>query len=143
MIFLLYTNVYDKVFVNYFFIDEFMNQYFDSFRKLIVWREAKKLTLEIYRVTAEFPLHERYGIVSQLRRAATSVMANIAEGNERKTKKDRLHFFSMSKSSLSETDCFLELSYDLQYINPTHYSLTLSQLNKTAYLLLKLISSVR
>jgi len=120
-----------------------MNQYSDSFRKLVVWQEAKKLAVEIYQITSKFPKHEQYGIVSQLRRASSSVMANIAEGNERKSIKERLHFFSIAKTSLSETDCFLELAYELQYLRTDEYSPELSQINKTAYLLLKLMSSLR
>lgn len=119
-----------------------MHQYSDSFRKLIVWQEAKKLAVEIYRITSFFPKYEQYGIVSQLRRASSSVMANIAEGNERKSSKDRLNFFSIAKTSLSETDCFLELAYELQYIKLPEYSPLLSQINKTAYLLMKFKSSI-
>jgi len=69
-------------------------------------------------------------------------MANIAEGNERRTPKDRLNFFSISKTSLSETDCFLELAYDLKYISEAPYHSILSQINRSAYLLQKLMSSI-
>jgi len=118
------------------------NQYGNSFRKLIVWQEAKILTLKIYKITTAFPQHELYGIVSQLRRSSSSIMANIAEGNNRRTKNDKIRFFTMAQSSLCETDCFLELAYELQYLSKEKYSLLLDQLNKTAFLLNKLIRSL-
>jgi len=66
-------------------------------------------------------------------------MANIAEGNERLTKKDRLHFFTVARSSLVETDCHLELAYDLKYLSDSNYDKLVNQLNKTAYLLSQFI----
>ena len=62
-------------------------------------------------------------------------MANIAEGNERKCLKDRLNFFNMAKSSLVELDCFLELSFDLEYLTKEPYQNALEKMNKVAYLL--------
>ena len=118
-----------------------MNQYAHSFRKLISWKESKILTLQVYKATQHFPQYELYGITSQLRRSSSSVMANLAEGNERSSKKDMLKFFIISRSSLAETDCFLELALDLGYLNADEYSQLLNQLNKTAFLLSKLISS--
>lgn len=118
-----------------------MNIYKGSFRDLVVWRESKQLTLEIYRITSQFPKHELYGLTNQLRRSSSSVMANIAEGNYRNTNKDRLNFFIISRSSLAETDCYLDLAHDLKYLNDEDYQNLLDQLNKTAYLLIKLISS--
>lgn len=118
-----------------------MNRYARSFRSLIVWREAKKYTLKIYQLTKSFPQQELYGLSSQLRRASSSVMANIAEGNERYSQNDRLHFFSMARSSLVETDCHLELAYDLGYLNDKDYSEILNHLNQTGYLLAKFITS--
>jgi four helix bundle protein len=60
-------------------------------------------------------------MTSQLRRSSSSIMANIAEGNYRKTNKDRLNFFITSRASLAETDCFLELAYDLKYLEKADY----------------------
>ncbi len=115
--------------------------YLKTFRQLVVWREAKNLCLKIYQVTKNFPRDEIYALVSQLRRAAYSIIANIAEGNERKTVKDRLNFFNIAKSSLVELDCLLELSFELKYITNEEHKKILDQLNKVAFLLNKFSES--
>lgn len=118
-----------------------MQKYSSTFRRLIVWQKAKTLTLEIYRLTKSFPQEEKYGLVSQMRRAASSVMANIAEGNERPSKNDCVHFLAMAKGSLVEIDCFLDLAFALHYISDAEYQQTLDILNITAYLLRKFVLS--
>jgi four helix bundle protein len=84
-----------------------------SFRELEVWQKAHGLVLEIYRLTDKFPDRERFGIVSQVRRSAASVPANIAEGFGRRTTKGLLQFLVMANGSLEETCYFLILSHDL------------------------------
>lgn len=116
-----------------------MNNRNGTFRKLIVWKEACELTLMVYKSTESFPSAEKYGLVSQLRRASSSVMANIAEGNERIKLNDRRHFFIISRSSLVEVDNHIELSYRLKYLNTTDYDQLRSQICKTDYLLKKFI----
>ena len=74
-------------------------------------------------------------MTSQIRRAAYSVMANIAEGNERRGARERINFFMIAKGSLVEVDCFLELSHELQYLSLHDYTLLENQLNKVASLL--------
>lgn len=86
------------------------------FTDLKVWQEGHALTLEIYRITAGFPSEERYGLVSQLRRAASSVPANIAEGSKRQTQADYARFLNIAESSLAEAEYFLILARDLGYI---------------------------
>jgi four helix bundle protein len=77
----------------------------------------------VYRETAGFPKEERFGLVSQLRRAASSVPANIAEGFGRRSTKDLLRFLEIANGSLEETKYFLRLSKDLQYMNdPTIFA---------------------
>ena len=88
-----------------------------KFRKLRVWQEARVLVKEIYEVTANFPKHELYGLVSQIRRAAISIIANIAEGTKRQTSKDKRHFFVMADTSLEEVKCYIIIGFDLKYIN--------------------------
>lgn len=75
-----------------------MNQHQNSFRQLVVWQKSKELTLKIYEITKKFPKEEIYALISQLRMAAYSAMANIAEGNERHGQKDLLNFFQYSKN---------------------------------------------
>lgn len=87
------------------------------FRELRVWQMAMDLVVEIYRVTARFPAEERFGLTSQLRRAAASVPANIAEGNARSTRKDYASFVSIATGSLAETETFLLLAVRLGYLS--------------------------
>ncbi len=81
-----------------------------------VWQLARGLVGQVYRITAHFPAEERFGLVSQMRRAAISVMANIAEGSKRQTVKDRTHFHVIADTSLEELKCYFVVSYDLDYI---------------------------
>lgn len=117
-------------------------KYTHSFRKLIVWQKAKELSLYVYDNMHSFPKSEQYALCSQLKRASYSIIANIAEGNNRRTKKDKSHFFTIALSSLTELDCLLELSHDLKYLRDEAYEVFLEELNKTAYLLKKLITGV-
>jgi len=73
-----------------------------SFEKLIAWQDAKELAKTIYRETKSFPVDEKYGLTQQIRRAAMSVCANIAEGSTRSTPKDQAHFTTIAYGSLIE-----------------------------------------
>lgn len=115
------------------------NTYQAGFRKLVVWQQAHTLALMIYRAVSNFPDHEKFGITSQLRRASSSVSANIAEGSGRSTAKDKVHFYVIARGSLVECDNFLELAHDLQYINDESYKELLQHLNKVGFLLSRLI----
>ncbi len=88
----------------------------EKFRKLKVWFKAHLLVLEVYKLTVEFPRSELFGLVSQMRRAAISVVANIVEGCKRKSIKDRQHFLVMSETSLEELKYYFFLSRELSYI---------------------------
>ena len=89
-----------------------------SHRDLKVWQFGMEICERIYDLTRSFPPDERYGLVSQLRRAAASVPANIAEGNARGSTKEYLHFLSIAIGSLAEIDTFLDLSTRLTYSQP-------------------------
>ncbi len=86
-----------------------------KFEDLVVWQKSHKLVLKIYRLTQSFPRNELFGLVSQIRRSAVSVPANIAEGFRRKRKADKLRFFNISQASLEETRYYLILTNDLEY----------------------------
>jgi len=86
------------------------------YSKLEVWRRSHELVLALYRCTDSFPFTERYGLTTQLRRAASSVPTNIAEGSKRATPSDYAHFLNIAEGSLSETQYLLLLSRDLGYI---------------------------
>ncbi|HEX3743869.1 MAG TPA: four helix bundle protein [Bryobacteraceae bacterium] len=86
-----------------------------SFRDLLVWRKAHEFVLAVYTFTAGFPKHETYGLASQMRRAAVSIPANIAEGFRRRGKVDKARFMNLAEGSLEECRYYLILAQDLGY----------------------------
>ena len=90
-----------------------------SFQDLNVWRKAMNLVREVYELTAELSKEEKYGIVSQLRRASVSVPSNIAEGHGRTTKRDFSRFLSIALGSLREVQTLLLLCDDLGLAKPS------------------------
>jgi len=92
-----------------------------SFRDIKVWNKAYELVLKVYKVTKEFPSDEKFSLTQQIRRSAVSIIANIAEGNKRKSDKDFGHFLNISEGSLEEVKCYLILSKDLNYLNENNY----------------------
>ena len=89
-----------------------------DYTKIDAWRLADDLTVAIYGHTRLFPKEELYGLTSQLRRAAYSVPANIAEGSSQESKKDYLHFLYISRGSLAEARYFVHLAERLGYLPP-------------------------
>ena len=87
-----------------------------DFRNLKVWEKAHALTLEVYRVTRDFPREERFALVDQLRRSASSIPTNIAEGCGRETDRDFAQFINVAAGSASECEYQLLLAKDLGYI---------------------------
>lgn len=87
-----------------------------DFRKLEVWQKAQKLVSSVYTLTGTFPAAERYGLSSQMRRAAVSVSANLAEGCGRMGDIELRRFVRISLGSLSELECELLLANDLQFL---------------------------
>ena len=92
-----------------------------SFRDIKVWNKAYELVLGVYKVTKEFPSEEKFGLTSQIRRAAVSIIANIAEGNKRRSDKDFGHFLNIAQGSVEELKCYLVPSKDLGYLAEGHY----------------------
>jgi four helix bundle protein len=93
----------------------------NRFSDLTVWQKAHELTLATYKLTEKFPRSEQFGIVSQLRRSAASVSANIAEGFGRRTTKELLRCLQISRGELEETRYFMILSRDLKHISPAEF----------------------
>ena len=98
-----------------------MENYIFGFEKLTVWQKARAYALSIYKASKRFPKEERYGLTSQIRRAAISVGSNLAEGTARQTSKDKAHFTTVAYSSLMESVNQLILSFDLEYIDKETY----------------------
>ena len=87
-----------------------------SYKDLLVWQKAMDMTSLVYSVTAELPVDERFGLISQARRAAVSVPANLAEGHRRASTKDYLRFVSIAAGSLAELETLIELAVRLYSI---------------------------
>lgn len=89
---------------------------FTSFTEMPVWQKAHRLVLDIYKLTASFPMEEVYGLISQARRSALSISGNIAEAFGRFHYLDKNRFYLNARGSLEETKNYLIVSYDLEYI---------------------------
>jgi four helix bundle protein len=87
-----------------------------DFRQLTVWKSAHALALEVHRCTGSFPPVERYGLSAQMRRAAVSVVSNVAEGCGRQNDRELAYFLRVARGSVREIECQLLLSRDLGYI---------------------------
>jgi len=101
-----------------------------DFREIKVWQKAHKFALEIYRSTQGFPAEERFGLTSQLRKSATSVPTNIAEGCGRSSEKDFARFLSIAAGSISESEYQVLLALDLGYIPTEVYHQLDAQANE-------------
>ncbi|HEU0166431.1 MAG TPA: four helix bundle protein [Chloroflexota bacterium] len=88
-----------------------------SYRDLIVWQKAMDLAEAVYKLSAAFPRSEQFGLTAQIRRAATSVPANIAEGYARSGARDYAHFLTISRGSLLEVETFVLLAVRLGYLH--------------------------
>lgn len=86
-----------------------------TFQDLLVWQKAHRFVMEIYALTATFPKQETYGLTLQMRRAAVSIPANIAEGFRRRGKPDKARFMNIAEGSVEECRYFLILAKDLRY----------------------------
>ena len=93
-----------------------------DFKKIVFWQRAYEFSLRIYRETQAFPAVEKYGLTTQLRRAATSIPINIAEGAGRNSNKEFANFLQISIGSASEVECELMFARDLGYLNTDVYS---------------------
>jgi four helix bundle protein len=102
-----------------------------AFRKIIAWQKADDLAVRIYQLTESFSKSEMYGLTSQMRRAAVSAAANIAEGSARPTLKDYTHFLFIAKSSLVEVEYYLHLCQRLGYLDNDEYQ-EITQLHEEA-----------
>ena len=92
-----------------------------DFKRLEVWKKSHSLTLEIYRITSRFPRSELYGLTSQIRRSASSVPANIAEGCGRYGNAELTRFLRIAMGSASELEYHILLAHDLNYIATEDY----------------------
>jgi four helix bundle protein len=104
-----------------------------SFEKLEVWKLAKKLSISVYDLTEKFPQSERFGIISQLQRAAVSVPTNIAEGSGRISAKEKANFSSIAFGSLMEVLNLLIISHELKYISEEELKKVRNQIENISF----------
>ena len=113
-----------------------------NYRQLLVWKRAHTLALDVYRATQRFPTEERYGLTAQLRRAAVSVVSNIAEGSGRLGDREHIRFLRIARGSVSEVECQLLLSRDLGYLGSSAWTVLDEQSQDLARMLTGLIQSL-
>ena len=109
--------------------------------QLDVYKYSRQLILETYKVTKLLPDSERYGLITQLRRAALSIHLNIAEGSSRKSKADRKRFYEISRGSLIEVDTAIGVAFDLEFLTIEQITVLGEKIVSTFKLLTGLISS--
>ena len=106
-----------------------------DFKQLKVWEKAHNLTVQVYKITKSFPSDERFGLTGQLRRAATSVPTNIAEGCGRDTERELARFMSIAAGSASELEYQLLLACDLGYVESESFKDLTQQVNEIKMML--------
>jgi four helix bundle protein len=114
-----------------------------DFKKLVVWQKAHELVLLVYRLTKKFPKEERYSLTDQMRRAATSIATNIAEGCGKYTQKDFVAYLQVSQGSSQEIEYLGILSKDLQYLDENEYEDLNARINEVKAMLIGLIKKIR
>ena len=114
-----------------------------GYHKLIVWQKAHGFVLAIYDVTEDFPRSEEFGLKSQIRRAAVSVVLNVVEGYRRSSRKDYLHFLNTADASLSEIEAAMEIAKDLQFLSGDSYAQLENKRGQLGFLLSQLIKSLK
>lgn len=97
-----------------------------NYKNLEIWQKSLEFSIEVYNKTQSFPLEERYGLTSQIRRAATSIPINISEGAGRDSLKDYVHFIQIAEGSACEVECELIIARRLQYLSQQDFD-TMSQ----------------
>lgn len=101
-----------------------------NFQDLIVWQKAHQFVLLVYKLSNNFPKSELYGLTSQLRRAAVSIPANIAEGFKKRGLADKLRFLNIAQGSLEECRYYLILVQDLEYGNTEQLAILLDEISR-------------
>lgn len=101
-----------------------------SFQDLVVWQKAHQFVLGVYKVSEDFPRHELFGLTTQLRRAAVSIAANIAEGFRERTRQDKVRFMNIAQGSLEECRYYLILCHDLEYTDTRGLNAQLEEVSR-------------
>ncbi len=114
-----------------------------DFRKIKVWERGRRLTLDVYEVTAAFPREEMYGLTSQMRRACAAIPANIAEGCGRGSNADLARFLQMALGSASELENHLLLARDLWFLQTSDYERLSGEVTELKRMLTAFVKSLK
>lgn len=114
-----------------------------SFTGLEAWKVGHKLVLDVYRTSDELPVKEQFGVISQMRRSSVSVTSNIAEGFSRRTKQDKVHFYTMATGSLMELQNQMLVGRNVSYMDNETFQDLADQAVRTHKLISGLIKSVQ
>jgi four helix bundle protein len=114
----------------------------ESYRDLVAWQRAMALVTEIYKLSANFPKNETYGLTAQVRKAAVSIPSNIAEGKGRDSKKEYVMFLYWARGSLLETETQAEVALNLEYISREAFEMIFEQCAGVGRVLNGLIKSI-
>ena len=114
-----------------------------DYKKLKVWEDAHKFTIDIYRITKKFPKNEQYGLTSQIRRSASSIPTNIVEGSGQLNNGNLIRFLGIAKGSAFETEYQLLLAKDLSYITDAEYNILIEKIKYIIRRLNNLIKSLK
>jgi four helix bundle protein len=114
-----------------------------NYKSLKVWEKSHAFTLKVYAVTRLFPKEEIYSLTNQVRRSSASIPANIAEGCGKNSRLEMAHFLNTALGSANESEYFLILSKDLQYLSEQEFNVLYSIINEIKSMLISLISKIR
>lgn len=114
-----------------------------KYTEIKAWQKAHELTLDVYRMTKDFPAEEKFGITSQIRRACVSVEANLAEGSRKTSRTDFARFINIAEGSASEVEVLLKIASDVQYAVPSEILKKADELIRMLFSFRKTISDER
>lgn len=110
-----------------------------NYKELNVWKRSIKLTVQVYKMSQKFPVEERFGLISQIRRCAVSVPSNIAEGAGRRTDGEFVNFLGIAHGSICELETQLYVGLELEYLNTKEFKEVSSELTEIQKMLYTLI----
>ena len=114
-----------------------------NYKELLVWKKARTLVKSVYQIASSFPQEERFGLISQIRRAVISIGVNVAEGYGRNASKEFAHFSSIAYGSATEVEALVILAVDLGYIDEINAEAVLAKIDEVLRMLNKLRQSLR
>jgi len=114
-----------------------------DYKQLKIWKRGFDLAVKIYKLTAKYPNHEKYNLTSQLRRAATSISSNIAEGASKHTAQDFQRFLYQAYASLKEVESLLLLSKELKYVLVRDFEVLAKEIDELARMIYRFIEVVK